>query len=162
MYDPKKAHYISATCIVIKNGKFLIAKRSENEKSFPGKWTIPGGKMETSDYMNRQKDTTEHWYNVLENAARREVMEETGIGIKNIRYLTSMAFIRHDGIPMLVVSLYADYAGGDVALSPDMSDYDWISLEEAKNYDLIEGIYEELFMLDGILKHGHSEEWEKN
>ena len=35
------------------------------------------------------------------------------------------------------------------------------TLEEAKNYDLIEGIYEELVILDGFLKKGGNMKWEK-
>jgi len=34
----------------------LIAKRSEKEKAFPGKWTVPGGKLEVLDYALRLKD----------------------------------------------------------------------------------------------------------
>jgi len=34
-----------------------------------------------------------------------------------------MAFIRSDGIPAIVVSLYGDYAGGEVILEDSMTDY---------------------------------------
>ena len=57
----------------------MIAKRSEKEKAFPGKWTVPGGKLEVLDYALRLKDTTHHWYNVLEDLAKREVWEEVGL-----------------------------------------------------------------------------------
>jgi 8-oxo-dGTP pyrophosphatase MutT (NUDIX family) len=160
MIDTKKAHYVSVTGIIMKDGRFLIAKRSPAEKAFPNMWTLPGGKLEVDDYINRPKDTSAHWYNIFEAILRREVMEETNLTIKNIRYLTSLAFIRPDGIPTIVVSLFADYESGEVNLCEDLTEYAWANLEEAKKYEFIEGIYEELEMLDGLLK-GKQSEWKK-
>jgi 8-oxo-dGTP pyrophosphatase MutT (NUDIX family) len=161
MLDGNKAHYISATGVIIKDGKFLITKRAPTEKGFPNKWTVPGGKLELKDYINRPKDTSSHWYNIFETLLRREVMEETGLSIKNIGYLTSIAFIRDDGIPTIIVSLFADYAGGTVKLESSLTEYAWVNVEEARNYDLIEGIYEELEMLDKYLKSRQLVEWKK-
>jgi len=161
--DPKKSHYIAVTGIIIKDRKFLITKRSDREKAFPGLWTVPGGKLESDDYINREPDTTAgQWYNICEDLLKREVMEETGLKIKNIRYLTSLAFIRPDSIPTFVISLFADYHEGDVKLNNEMSDYRWVTLGEAKDYELIPGIYEELVMLDRILKGEKIERWDKN
>jgi len=161
MYDQQKAHYIVVTGIIIKDGKFLITKRATTEKAFPNQWTVPGGKLEISDYINRQKDTDSHWYNILENLLKREVMEEVNLKIKNIRYLTSLVYIRSDNIPTLIISLYADYDSGDVKLCNALTDYAWITLEQSKNYDLIEGIYEELEMLDRVLKGEGDGIWKK-
>jgi len=157
--NENKAHYVVAKGIVIKNGKYLITKRAEWEKAFPGRWTVPGGKLEVKDYINSKKDTREHWYNILENLLKREVKEETGLDIKNIKYLTSMTFIRPDNIPCLIVSLYAESLEGEVILCKALTEYAWVDLEEAKNYELIEGIYEELMILDKLLKTGKSYEW---
>ena len=162
MYDLNKAHYVVVTGIILKNGKYLIAKRAPSEKAFPNQWTVPGGKLEMGDYSKRQKDTSAHWYNIFEATLRREVLEEVGLKIKNIRYLTSLAYIRDDGIPTIIVSLFADHAGGEVKLCPALSEFAWVTPEEAKNYGLIEGIYEELEMLDSFLKEGKTGEWRKN
>ncbi len=161
MYDSNKAHYISITGILVKNGKFLITKRSPNEKSFPNQWTVPGGKLEMDDYTKRPKDTSAHWYNVFEKVLQREVKEEIGIGIKNIKYLTSLAFIRDDNIPTIIVSLYGDPDGKEIKLSSELTEYAWVTLEEAKNYELIEGIYEELEMLDRCIKGEDMGIWKK-
>ena len=161
MYDPKKAHYIVVTGIIIKDGKFLITKRSPTEKAFPNQWTVPGGKLELNDYTKRPKDTSAHWYNIFEDVLKREVTEETGLQIKNIKYLTSLSFIRPDNIPTIVVSLFADHHDGEVKLCPDLTNHAWVTLEEAKNYDLIEGIYEELEMLDKVIKGKDVDMWEK-
>ena len=161
VFDEDKAHYIVVTGIIVKDGKFLIAKRSPNEKAFPSQWTVPGGKLETKDYLHRPKDTSAHWYNVFEHLLRREVKEEVGLDIKDIKYLTSLTFVRGDGIPTIVISLYADHHDGEVSLSDELVDHAWVTLEEAKNYDLIEGIYEELEMLDKLLKGEKVGEWKK-
>ena len=102
-----------------------------------------------------------HWYNVLETVVKREVLEEVGLDIKNLKYLTSLAYIRPDGIPTIVASFFADYKNGNVKLCKDLTDHSWVNLEEAKNYDLIEGIYEELEMLDNLLKGNFVDEWNK-
>ena len=59
-------HEVVITAIVIKDGKYLITRRSKNKKRFPGKWTVPGGRLETKDYLDLPKDTEFYWYNVLE------------------------------------------------------------------------------------------------
>jgi len=67
-----------------------------------------------------------------------------------------MSFIRPEGIPAIIVSLYADYESGEIKLENSLTDYKWVTLEESKKVDLIEGIYEELEMLDKFLKTGEA------
>lgn len=62
---------------------------------------------------------------------------------------------------MVTLSYYADYAGGKVKLAGDQVDYAWVTLTEAKKYKLIEGIYDELRMLDKILKGKKVARWIK-
>jgi len=159
-YNEDKAHYIAVTVIVMKDNKYLITKRASWEKGFPNKWTVPGGKLEKSDYINTPKDTSEHWYNIFEKVAQREVKEETNIDIKHIGYLTSLAFIRPDNVPVIVISLFGDYAGGDIKLDESMTEFAWITVDEVDKYDFIEGIGEEIKMLDHFCKEGKMIEWE--
>jgi len=162
MYDPEKAHYIVATCILVKDGKFLIAKRAPFEKSFPNQWTVPGGKLEASDYKSRKMDTSCQWYNIFEKICIREVEEEVGIKIGKIKYLTSLVFIRPDNIPTLVASMFAHTNEEKIKLCKALTDYKWVSLEEAKSYGLIDGIYEELEILEKHLKGEELGVWGKN
>ena len=160
MYDKNKVHYVSVTGILVKDGKYLIAKRADWEKAFPGKWTVPGGKVEVLDYAIRKKDTSEHWYNVLEDVLRREVREEVGLEIEGIGYVTSLVYLRDDGIPCLIVSLFAEPCSEEIKLCDALTECKWVSLEEAREYELIEGIYEELKMLDN--KGKRLEAWQKS
>lgn len=152
-------HEVVITAIVVKDGRYLITRRSANKKRFPSMWTVPGGKLEKDDYINTPKPTKDYWYNVLETVVRREVKEETGVEIANIDYVTSLATIHTDGTPSFVISVMAEYMGGEVKLQEEETDmYAWVTLEEAKTYDLIGGIYEELLMADNRRK-GVREEW---
>lgn len=96
MVDRNLLHYVVVTGILIKDGKYLIVKRADWEKAFPEKWTMPGGKLEVLDYVLKEKDTGNHWYNIFEDLLRKEVREEVGLEIENINYVTSMIYIRSD------------------------------------------------------------------
>ena len=159
MYDKNQVHYLVVTGILVKDGKYLIAKRASWEKAFPNKWTVPGGKLEVLDYALRKKDTSEHWYNVFEMLLKREVKEEVGLEIKNIGSVTSMVYIRSDNIPTIIVSLFAEPLDDNITLDKALTEYAWVDLEEAKGYDLIEGIYDELEILDNYLKIGKHMNW---
>src|SRR3989304_2318319 len=152
---------IAITAIIVKDEKYLITRRSLNKRRFPGKWTVPGGKLETKDYIDLPKETEHYWYNVLEKVLKREVKEETGLEIKNITYLTSLATIHEDGSPSLVISCLAEHDSGEIILQEEENDkHAWVSLEEAKNYDLLDGIYDELVMAENQRK-GIKTEWKR-
>ncbi len=160
--ENKYLHEVAITAIIVKGDKYLITRRSSNKRRFPGMWTVPGGKLETNDYTNLPKDTTDYWYNVLEKVLRREVKEEVGLDITNIVYVTSLATVHDDGNPSLVISCLADYQSGDVTLKPDETDeFQWVTLEEATNYRLIDGIYDELTMAESQRK-GITTEWQRS
>lgn len=147
-----KAHYIAITGIVHKNGKFLICQRSLKEKIFPGKWCVPGGRLMQSDFINTAKDTNDHWLGIFEKIVAKEIFEECNIHIKNIGYVSSLVLVRPNGFSTVIVSMHAEYSSGDVKMmQPDeLSDYAWVTLEEAKGYDLIENIYEQLEKVESI------------
>jgi 8-oxo-dGTP pyrophosphatase MutT (NUDIX family) len=149
----KYLHEIAITAIIYCDDKYLITRRSPNKKRFPSMWTVPGGKLESNDYLQLEKETEFYWYNVLERTLQREVKEEVGVDIKDVEYLTSMATVHKDGSPSLVISCMASYDSGEIELQTEETDqYAWVTLEEAKNYDLIDGIYEELVMASELRK----------
>lgn len=154
-------HEVAITAIVIKDGKYLITRRTMQKKRWPGKWTVPGGRLEVSDYTRLPKDTHGYWYNVLEKTLRREVKEEVGLDIGDIVYVTSLATVHEDKAPSLVISCMAAWAGGEVVLQKEECDESaWVTVEEAKKYELIDGILDELVMADNLRK-GHKGEWQR-
>mgnify|MGYP000663390991 CR=1 FL=1 len=161
MDENQYLHEVAITAIVVKDGKYLITRRSKQKRRFPGMWVVPGGRLEVSDYITLPKDTEHYWYNVLEKTLKREVKEEVGIIIDHIEYVTSLARVHEDGAPALVISCLADYVSGNVELQAGETDeHAWVTLPEAKEYDLIEGIYDELKMADEI-RMGTKSEWRK-
>jgi len=158
----KEMHRITSTAIIYKQEdgvfKYLITQRALTKKAFPGKWTVPGGGLEVDDYINTPKTTADHWYFAIEKSLGREVREEVGLEIEAVRYLLDMVFIRPDGIPAIILSFYARYKSGDVILDEDTIDSVWATAEECKKYDLIEGILEEIEMVDKILNGANEED----
>ena len=91
---------------------------------------------------------------------RREVNEEVGLEIENIDYLTSIAIMVGE-YPSLILSFIADYKAGEIVLQEEELDKaEWVTLDEAKEYNLIDGIYDELIMADNYRK-GIKGEWQK-
>ena len=150
--DPR-LHIISATAIIEKDGKYLILKRSENEIAFPGFWTVPGGKIVRHEYESLPKTpNSEGWYNIADFTVRKEVREEAGLDIEDVKYLRDMTFIRPDDIPVLVLSYYCKYKSGEVVLGKDIVDFAWVTPEEGKKYKLIPGILNEIKEVNKILR----------
>ncbi|MBI4087468.1 MAG: hypothetical protein HY434_01415 [Candidatus Liptonbacteria bacterium] len=187
--DPR-LHFVVPTAIVVKNGKFLIAKRAAHEKAFPDKWTVPGGKLVLHEYehlprgfrgrhdddhgeggvgrkvqgssrvgdyselrvLKEERSDDPQWYNVVEWVLRKEVREEVDLEIEKPRYLCDLVFVRPDGYPVVTLSYWAFYKSGEVKLCKDLTDYAWVTVEEAKQYDLIDGIWDEIKEVADIVK----------
>ncbi len=156
----KELHRVVSTAIIHKDGKYLILQRSPNKKVFPSRWTVPGGGLEVDDYINAPKTTPDAWYFAVENSLRREIKEETDLEVGKLKYLLDLTFVRPDNIPVVTLSYHCDYKSGEVKLDTDNIDYVWVTLEEAKNYDLIEGILSEIEMADKIIKGANPNEVE--
>lgn len=150
----KELHRVTSTAIIHKDGKYLLLQRSLKKKNFPGKWTVPGGGLEIDDYINLPKTTSDHWYFAIEKSLRREIKEESDLEVGKLKYLCDMIFIRPDGIPVVILSFYCDLKSGEVKLDEDNLNYAWVTIEEAKNYDLVEGLLEEIEMVEKIRKDG--------
>jgi len=112
--------------------------------------------LTVDDYINTQKTTADAWYYAVRECLKREVKEETGLDVDKLNYLLDLAFIRPDGIPVVTLSYYGDYVSGDVQLNEESVDYRWVTAEEANQYDLIEGIQDEIKMVDKIKKNGQN------
>lgn len=148
----RELHRIVSTAIIYDDRRrFLLIKRSPNKKVYPGKWTVPGGGLTVDDYEKMPKTTSDGWYNIMSTSLRREIKEEVNIDVDKLRYLLDMTFIRPDKIPVIVLSYYGHYTGGEVKLDEENVDYAWATAEEAKLYDLIDGIPQEIEMVDRIL-----------
>jgi len=158
----RELHRITTTTLVYvadsASFKYLITRRSLHKVSHPGMWTIPGGGLSIDDYISTPN--SEHgpnlWYGALETALRREIKEEVNVEIGKPELIIDMAFIRPDGTPVICFSYFAPFVSGEVRVDQDENgdtiDFAWVSLEEAKKYDLIGGIWDEIRQAEEILK----------
>ena len=147
-----KLFYFVANVVVYRESdcRCLILKRSEREKVHPGKYAVPGGKLEWKDLPvdkpTRLNDNVLDYENAVEELLKREVLEEAGVEIEQqLKYINSVAFIRPDGIPVVLVKFAAKYKDGEVKLEEGaFTEYAWVNEEEVKKYDCIQGIDEEV------------------
>jgi 8-oxo-dGTP pyrophosphatase MutT (NUDIX family) len=156
----RELHRIVTTAVIYKpDFTYLIMQRALHKKSHPGKWSVPGGGLSVDDYLNTPH--SEHgenlWYNVLDKSLKREIKEEADIEIGKPELVVDMTFIRPDGIPVICFSCMAPYVSGEVNIDQDKDKdniaFAWVTLEEAKNYDLIGGVWDEIRQVNEILKN---------
>lgn len=147
-----KLFYFVANVVVYRasDKRCLILKRDEREKVHSGKYAVPGGKLEWED-IDLNKPTRINgdildFENAVEDLLVRETKEEAGVETeKELKYINSVAFIRPDEIPVILVKFAAKYKSGEV--SPEdggFTDYAWVNEEEVKKYDCIKGLKEEV------------------
>lgn len=101
MKNNNKKPRIGIGVIVIKDNKVLLGKRkgSHGERT----WNFPGGHL--------------HFYGDIENCARREVMEEAGIKIKNLKLGPfTNDFFKKEGKHYVTLYVIAEYKSGKVKL----------------------------------------------
>ena len=147
-----KLFYFVANVVVYRDSdkKCLILKRDEREKVHPGKYAVPGGKLEWRDLdiakKTRMNGEVIDFENAIEDLLKREVFEEAGIEIEDsFCYINSVAFIRPDETPVVLVKFATRYKSGEVKLEKGaFTDFAWVDEEEIKNYDCIDGIEDEV------------------
>jgi len=105
-YDPK----VAVICIVPRDGKVLMIRRG-TELGY-GLWGLPGG------YVDRGE--------VVERAAAREVLEETGLEIE-IEGL--LGLFSESGNPVIVVAYSGRETGGTLEAGPEALEVGFFDLD---------------------------------
>ncbi len=147
-----KLFYFVANVVIYraKDRRCLILKRDEREKVHPGKYGTPGGKLEWEE-LDLKKPTRMNgdvfdFEDAVEKLLVREAKEEAGVNIsKELFYINSVAFVRPDGIPVILVKFAAKYLGGKV--KPEVggfTDFAWVDANEVLKYDCIRGVPQEV------------------
>ena len=147
-----KLFYVVANVVIYRpsDQRCLVLKRSVTEKVHPGKYAVPGGKLEWSDldptHPTRRNGDVLDFESAIEKLLQREVMEEAGISIKGPwHFINDVAYIRPDGVPTILFKLAAVYDSGEVVLEAEsFTDYAWVTSEEIEHLPCIEGITAEI------------------
>jgi len=126
--EKKYPEPIVGALIVNKEGKILFG----GGKKYKGKWTIPGGHVETGE--------------TLETAMKREVKEETGLDIEIIAKLGFSDSVFSDEFHKEVHFVFCDFLcryDGDNKKIKDHKEFDggfqWMEVNEALKLDLFHG-----------------------
>ena len=119
-------HPITAAGVVVfKEDTVLLVKRNKPPKSF--EWSIPGG---AQDLGEKLKET-----------AKREVLEEAGIQITNIKLIDAVDFIKRDPQDMVeyhysLIDYMADYKSGKLTPGDDAMEAKWVAVDSLEQYNL--------------------------
>ena len=105
-YDPK----VAVICIVQRDGKVLMIRRATDLGY--GQWGLPGG------YVDRGE--------VVERAAAREVMEETGLKV-DVGDLIGL--FSEPGNPVMVAVYAARETGGALTAGPEALEVEFFDLD---------------------------------
>lgn len=105
-YDPK----VAAICVVPRDNKVLMIRRGTDLGY--GLWGLPGG------YVDRGE--------VVENAAAREVWEETGLEVKTG---SMIGLFSEPGDPVMVAVYVAEETGGTLEAGPEALEVGFFSID---------------------------------
>ena len=114
-----KLFYFVGNLIIYRESdkRCLILKRADEEKVHPGKYCVPGGKLEWGNFdlnnPTRMNGDVYDFEGTLEALLKREVSEESGLEVEDkFYYINSVGFVRPDGIPVMMVKFAARYKDG--------------------------------------------------
>lgn len=108
---------VGVKVLVKQHDKFLFLRRNATFQEGPQNWDIPGGRIEPEE--------------ALQDALTREVLEETGLKLEQTDTLLAAQDIFVPNAEMHVVRLtYTGVAIGEVTISSEHDDYEWMSIGE--------------------------------
>ncbi|ENO12079.1 ADP-ribose pyrophosphatase [Thermoplasmatales archaeon SCGC AB-539-C06] len=114
----KKYPRVGMGVFVLKDGKFLLGKRKNTHGA--GHWQLPGGHLEFNEKF--------------EDCAKREVLEEAGVKIKNIRLCTvTNDIFKKEGKHYITIFMISDWQKGTPkTMEPDKCEgWIWVTKETA-------------------------------
>ena len=107
--------------LIDQDGKILILKRSTDSKTNPGKWELPGGKV-------NQDESFDH-------ALIREVYEETNLKIA-LEHVVGASEQNLHIIRAVHIIMSGKIIEGELNLSNEHEGYAWVWMENLKDYEL--------------------------
>ncbi|MHA1906710.1 MAG: NUDIX domain-containing protein [Candidatus Thorarchaeota archaeon] len=106
---------------IIQEGKLILIERGR--EPFKGRWAFPGGFVDYGESV--------------EDAAKREVMEETGLEIKLLEILGIYSAPDRDPRKHVITSHFiAKPVGGNLEGGDDASDAKWFDISSIRSDDL--------------------------
>lgn len=121
---------ITVKAAIVEGGKILLLRRGyRSGKAKQGLWELPGGGVEKGESPDF--------------SLRREVMEETGIEISDIKPQLIWNRSRVEG-EIIGITYIASAVNTEVKLSDEHIEYAWVRADELDKYDMMQGLHDEL------------------
>jgi mutator protein MutT len=118
----KNLFQVNSSAVILNDkNQVLLAKRSMDEDVYPGLWGIPGGKLDNTDAC-------------LEDGLRREIREEVGIEISDIKLIESHAFCTEE-LNKVYLHFSARYVSGEPQPLEDTEKVHWFNLDNLPRED---------------------------
>lgn len=141
---PQRNILITLECFVKKGNRYLMLHRNPNKKIMPDVWMAPGGKREFNEG--------------LFECARREIMEETGLKIKNLKVrAVGNAYLKDLNQELFFTFVFADYAEGKLKQNTNEGEFVWLTVKEIEKLDNllseIKYIMPDLFLSKKIISY---------
>jgi len=113
--------HVTVDSIIVQSDKILLIKRSADDYAYPGKYALPGG------YLDFDENT--------EQAAQREVLEETGYQAKVLELFFINDDPKRSGDERRNVTFIYILEVGKKVSEPDheVESLHWIKMEDIKN-----------------------------
>jgi 8-oxo-dGTP diphosphatase len=102
------------------HGHILVLKRSKQSRTNPGKWELPGGKIDLSESFD--------------SALKREVFEETGFQVV-IHTAAGTAMQETDEWRIIHLVMIGSIVSGGLTISSEHEEYRWASPIEIGGLD---------------------------
>ena len=126
--------YFAVTGIIKNQDKFLILKKSPDDRNYPNKWSFCSGFVKE---FESAEDTT-----------LREIKEETGLDAKITKTGKIIEVIdknNREHPKKWVIAFYLCEVGKtDVKLCHENVDFKWVTKEEMVNYPFVPGLTKDL------------------
>jgi len=118
----EKPFYLAvAAAIRDGQGRILLLKRSDDDTINPGKWDLPGGKIDEGE--------------TFDQALVREVSEEAGLAV-TLCHVAGAGELEMPDKRIAYLIFLCDAESHDVVISPEHSAYCWIDPVKAAGFDL--------------------------
>lgn len=111
--------------VVLKCDHVLLVRRGKPPNV--GSWTLPGGAQEVGE--------------TVEEAARRELLEETGVGVGPLHFAAHVDNIRRDPTGRVqfhytILDFAARWQSGEPVAGSDVTEALWVAPDDVRNYQL--------------------------
>jgi 8-oxo-dGTP diphosphatase len=127
------------------DSKILILKRSTDSKTNPGKWELPGGKVD-------QGESFDH-------ALIREVYEETNLKI-SLEHVVGASEQNLHIIRAVHIIMSGKIVEGELNLSSEHEGYAWVLIETLPDYELADWLQDYVNQTRGMSNSDESEDSE--